>query len=72
MEYAKEAETIKLNVQNQTLDAEKTKCLEYMDKYNQEKKKTVSMKEQLGVLNEQVSKIKERFDKESNEMQNIL
>lgn len=61
MEYAKDAEAIKGNDLKQSLNIEKTKCLELMDKLNQEKKKTNSMQEQLCDLNEEFVKIKENL-----------
>ena len=61
MEYAKDAEVIKGNDLKQSLNTEKTKCLEFMDKLNQEKKKTNAMQEQLCDLNEEFVKIKDNL-----------
>jgi hypothetical protein len=71
MEYAKDAEAIKGNDLKQSLNIEKNKCLEMMDKLNQEKKKTNLMQEQLCELNEEVLKIKEHLDKETNHLHAI-
>lgn len=71
MEYAKDAEAIKGNDLKQSLNTEKTKCLELMDKLNQEKKKTNMMQEQLCDLNEEIVKIKEHLNSETYNFHSI-
>jgi hypothetical protein len=71
MEYAKDAEAIKGNDLKQSLNIEKTKCLELMDKLNQEKKKTNSMQEQLCDLNEEFVKIKENLLAETENFKSV-
>ena len=71
MEYAKDAEAIKGNDLKQSLNIEKTKCLELMDKLNQEKKKTNSMQEQLCDLNEDFVKIKENLLAETENFKSV-
>ena len=66
MEYAKDAEAIKGNDLKQSLNNEKTKCLELMEKLNQEKKKANLMQEQLCDLNEEFTKLKGHLDSEIN------
>lgn len=66
MEYAKDAEIMKANDLKQSLSLEKSKTLDLIEKLNQEKKKTNIMQEQLCDLNDEVVKIKEHLNTESN------
>lgn len=71
MEYEKDTEAIKGNDLKQSLNAEKTKCLELMDRLNQEKKRANSMQEQLGLLNDEVVSIKQRLNAETTNLHAI-
>lgn len=71
MEYAKDAETIKGNDFKQALTLEKNKYLDLMDKYNQEKKKTSLMSDQLCEFKEEVNKIKKHLDQETEHLNTI-
>lgn len=71
MEYAKDAEAIKGNDLKQNLNSEKTKCLELMDKLNQEKKKLNNVQEQLCDLKEEISKLKEHINIDSKNHKNV-
>jgi hypothetical protein len=65
MEYAKDAELIKANDLKRSLNIEKSKNIELMDKLNQEKKRSNQFSEQLFEANEQISNLKERLNIES-------
>lgn len=71
IEYAKDSEIIKANDLKQSLNLEKNKTLDLIDKLNQEKKKTNIMQDQLYELNEEVIKIKELLNIESNNFRNL-
>ena len=59
MEYNKDAENIKANDLKQSLNSEKAKNLESMEKLNQERKKTNVMQEQLCDLKDEVSRMRD-------------
>ena len=65
LEFERDAEIIKGNDLKQSLSLEKNRCMEYIEKLNEEKKKTSRMQEQLGELNDEVLKIKEHLDNET-------
>lgn len=69
MEYNKDAEAIKTNDLKESLNIEKSKCIDIMDKLNQEKKVTNSMQEKIGDLNEELEKTKEILNSESEHYQ---
>ena len=71
MEYEKDTEAIKGNDMKQSLNAERSKCLELTDKLNQEQKKANSMQEQLSQLNEEVAVFKKILNEQTTSLEKI-
>lgn len=71
MEYAKDTETIKGNDLKQSLNAEKAKYLDAMEKFNQEKKKTNSLQKQVADISDELNHIKQLLDAETINHQNV-
>jgi hypothetical protein len=69
MEYNKDAEDMKTNDLRQSLNSEKTKCIEVMDRLNQEKKRTNELEEKVADLSEELERTKEILNTENEHFQ---
>jgi hypothetical protein len=71
MEYSRDTETVKVNNQRDILNAEKTKNLELMEKYNKEKKRANSLQDKLSNLSDEVTKINTHLKEEAKNFDSI-
>ena len=69
MEYNKDAEDIRMSDVKQSLNNEKTKCIEIMDKLNQEKKRTNELQTKVTDVSEELEKAKEILSSENEHFQ---
>ena len=65
LEFERDTEIIKGKDLKQSLNNETNRNLDYIEKYNQEKQRASSVQEQLDGLKNELSKIKEHFEKET-------
>ncbi len=71
MEYNRDAENIKANDFKQSLNMEKAKNIELLEKLNHERKSSTSMQDQLADFKEEFNRIKQSLDNETSNYKSV-